>query len=139
MAALHSSRFGAWIYVSKLCAHQRLVSIVRHAIIMALSPPPATPSPGLSCEALKPRKPVLIGAIAGIWMCPVILIRWLNCVLFGMQYTAVPKQSGAPLRTVTVKDAIGDLPPLSNGAAIEDMDYAGTHLIHTAWATFLLH
>ncbi|BDA51554.1 DNA (cytosine-5)-methyltransferase 1B [Coccomyxa sp. Obi] len=43
----------------------------------------------------------------------------------GVEYTAVPKQSGAPLRTVTVKDAIGDLPPLTNGADVEDMDYTG--------------
>ncbi len=51
-----------------------------------------------------------------------------NVVLFATQYTAVPKQSGAPLRTVTVRDAIGDLPPLTNGADVEDMDYAGAHL-----------
>ncbi|KAK9918243.1 hypothetical protein WJX75_002529 [Coccomyxa subellipsoidea] len=43
----------------------------------------------------------------------------------GVEYTAVPKGLGAPLRTVTVKDAIGDLPPLTNGADVEDMQYAG--------------
>ena len=37
----------------------------------------------------------------------------------------MPKGLGAPLRTVTVKDAIGDLPPLTNGADVEDMQYAG--------------
>ena len=41
------------------------------------------------------------------------------------QYTAVPQQEGAPLRTVTVRDAIGDLPPITNGADAEDMPYAG--------------
>ena len=35
----------------------------------------------------------------------------------GVQYTAVPQtaRGGAPLRTVTVKDAIGDLPEIGNG------------------------
>ena len=65
-----------------------------------------------------------------------------------LQYTAVPKGSGAPLRTVTVKDAIGDLPPLTNGANVEDMQYAGApqtlpvshqsllHVWQTAWQLF---
>lgn len=48
-----------------------------------------------------------------------------TCCHVLLQYTAVPKGSGAPLRTVTVKDAIGDLPPLTNGANVEDMQYAG--------------
>lgn len=34
----------------------------------------------------------------------------------GVAYTAVPQLPGAPMRTVTVKDAIGDLPPIANGA-----------------------
>jgi DNA (cytosine-5)-methyltransferase 1 len=35
----------------------------------------------------------------------------------GVAYTAVPAApgGGAPLRAVTVKDAIGDLPPIENG------------------------
>jgi DNA (cytosine-5)-methyltransferase 1 len=33
----------------------------------------------------------------------------------GVAYTAVPQREGAPLRTVTVKDAIGDLPVIKNG------------------------
>ena len=41
------------------------------------------------------------------------------------QYTAVPQQEGAPLRTVTVRDAIGDLPPITNGADLEEMPYSG--------------
>ena len=40
----------------------------------------------------------------------------------GVQYTAVPQtaRGGAPLRTVTVKDAIGDLPEIGNGHADDD-------------------
>ena len=38
----------------------------------------------------------------------------------GVQYTAVPNQIGAPLRAVTVKDAIFDLPPIVNGHQKED-------------------
>lgn len=51
-----------------------------------------------------------------------------ECVLCWVQYTAVPQQTGAPLRTVTVKDAIGDLPPITNGADTEEMPYPGGHL-----------
>ena len=43
----------------------------------------------------------------------------------GVQYTAVPQRDGAPLRTVTVKDAIGDLPAIKNGHDADVMDYAG--------------
>jgi DNA (cytosine-5)-methyltransferase 1 len=35
----------------------------------------------------------------------------------GVAYCAVPQEVAVPLRTVTVKDAIGDLPPVQNGAA----------------------
>lgn len=45
----------------------------------------------------------------------------------GVQYTAVPQTVGAPLRTVTVRDAIGDLPPIENGAARLEMPYAGAN------------
>lgn len=38
----------------------------------------------------------------------------------GVQYTAVPNQIGAPLRAVTVKDAIFDLPSIANGYQKED-------------------
>ena len=43
-----------------------------------------------------------------------------------LQYAAVRQDMGAPLRVVTVKDAIGDLPPLVNGASEEEMAYSGT-------------
>ncbi len=33
----------------------------------------------------------------------------------GVQYTAVPQLPGAPCRTVTVRDAIKDLPAIQNG------------------------
>lgn len=42
----------------------------------------------------------------------------------GVQYTAVPNLPGAPLRAVTVRDAIGDLPPITNGADAEEMAYS---------------
>ena len=32
---------------------------------------------------------------------------------------------GAPLRTVTVRDTIGDLPPIENGEDREEMAYSG--------------
>ena len=41
-----------------------------------------------------------------------------------VQYTAVPQSKGAPLRPVTVYDAIGDLPPITNGHNIEEAAYA---------------
>ncbi len=40
-----------------------------------------------------------------------------------VQYTAVPQCKGAPLRPVTVHDAIGDLPPISNGHDVEEAAY----------------
>lgn len=48
----------------------------------------------------------------------------------GVQYTAVPQTVGAPLRTVTVKDAIGDLPQIANGANRTEMPYDGTLISH---------
>ena len=42
-----------------------------------------------------------------------------------VQYTAVPQRDGAPLRAITVKDAIGDLPPINNGSANVKMSYSG--------------
>ncbi|GAX75038.1 hypothetical protein CEUSTIGMA_g2482.t1 [Chlamydomonas eustigma] len=41
----------------------------------------------------------------------------------GVQYTAVPNQVGAPLRAVTVRDAIFDLPAIQNGHNQEVMEY----------------
>lgn len=41
----------------------------------------------------------------------------------GRAYTAVPQLSGAPLRSVTVRDAIYDLPPLLNGSQRQTMAY----------------
>ena len=46
-----------------------------------------------------------------------------------MQYSAVPQTEGAPLRTVTVKDVISDLPPISNGQCEEKMEYSGLYLL----------
>lgn len=43
----------------------------------------------------------------------------------GVQYTAVPQTVGAPLRPVTVRDAIGDLPAIENGHDVEEMPYTG--------------
>lgn len=45
-----------------------------------------------------------------------------------MQFTAVPQSIGAPLRTVTVRDAIADLPAIGNGHDQEEMQYTGQHL-----------
>lgn len=36
----------------------------------------------------------------------------------GVQYCAVPSTPGAPLRAVTVKDAIADLPAITNGSSM---------------------
>jgi len=44
----------------------------------------------------------------------------------GVQYTAVPQQVGAPLRAVTVKDAIFDLPHIVNGQMDDEMPYTQT-------------
>ncbi|CAD7705413.1 unnamed protein product [Ostreobium quekettii] len=41
----------------------------------------------------------------------------------GINYTAVPELDGAPLRSVTVRDAIADLPPIENGADRSKIDY----------------
>ena len=43
----------------------------------------------------------------------------------GVRYRAVPELPGAPLRTVTVRDAIADLPAVDNGEAREARPYAG--------------
>jgi hypothetical protein len=40
-------------------------------------------------------------------------------------YTAVEAAPGRPRRAVTVRDAIGDLPPISNGADLEEMPFSG--------------
>lgn len=40
-----------------------------------------------------------------------------------VQYTAVPQTDGAPLRPVTVHDAISDLPPIANGHDVEEALY----------------
>ncbi|DBB09374.1 TPA: hypothetical protein ACH3X3_007949 [Trebouxia sp. C0006] len=42
-----------------------------------------------------------------------------------VQFTAVPQSVGAPLRTVTVRDVISDLPVIENGHDQADMQYAG--------------
>eukprot|EP00891_Asterochloris_glomerata_P001829 jgi/Astpho2/1829/fgenesh1_pm.00038_%23_4_t len=42
-----------------------------------------------------------------------------------VKYTAVPLDVGAPLRTVTVRDVIGDLPIIGNGHDQEEMQYSG--------------
>ena len=42
-----------------------------------------------------------------------------------LQYSAVPQTDGAPLRTVTVKDVISDLPPITNGHSVVEMEYSG--------------
>eukprot|EP00963_Diacronema_lutheri_P012368 scaffold1724_cov341-Pavlova_lutheri.AAC.44 len=41
----------------------------------------------------------------------------------GLSYTAVPQVDGAPVRAVTVRDVIGDLPPIENGCDVEEVDY----------------
>ncbi|OIW07903.1 hypothetical protein TanjilG_20004 [Lupinus angustifolius] len=42
----------------------------------------------------------------------------------GVQYAAVRSTAnGAPLRAITVRDTIGDLPPVGNGAAKSNMEY----------------
>ena len=44
-----------------------------------------------------------------------------------VQFTAVPQSIGAPLRTVTVRDAIADLPAIQNGHDQDEMEYSGEH------------
>ena len=39
--------------------------------------------------------------------------------------SASPPQVGAPLRPVTVRDAIADLPEIENGHMVEEMEYVG--------------
>ena len=41
----------------------------------------------------------------------------------GVQYMAAPQTDGAPLRPVTVRDAIGDLPVIKNGDDINELSY----------------
>ena len=40
-----------------------------------------------------------------------------------LQYTAVRQDAGAPLRAVTVRDAIADLPAITNGSSVGEMPY----------------
>ena len=52
-----------------------------------------------------------------------------------LQYTAIDQSAGAPLRAVTVRDAIGDLPAISNGAAADEAAYAQARVcLHQATA-----
>ena len=44
----------------------------------------------------------------------------------------LPQTVGAPLRTVTVRDTIGDLPPVQNGEDREEMPYGGARTWHHA-------
>lgn len=41
----------------------------------------------------------------------------------GTQFCALPLRTSAPLRPVTVRDTIGDLPPVKNGAVEDELDY----------------
>jgi DNA (cytosine-5)-methyltransferase 1 len=41
----------------------------------------------------------------------------------GVEFCAVPQRKSAPLRAVTVRDVIGDLPEVANGADDDDMAY----------------
>ena len=59
---------------------------------------------------------------AASFVCPNAILRAGPCCL---QYTAVPQMDGAPLRAITVKDAIGDLPPIVNGSDMLEMPYSG--------------
>ena len=43
----------------------------------------------------------------------------------GVDFCAVPQRKSAPLRAVTVRDVIGDLPEVPNGAADDDLPYDG--------------
>jgi len=43
----------------------------------------------------------------------------------GVAFCAVPQRKSAPLRAVTVRDMIGDLPPVGNGADEDDLPYGG--------------
>ncbi len=44
-------------------------------------------------------------------------------MLSGLSSSLVAVQVGAPLRPVTVRDAIGDLPAIENGHSVEEMEY----------------
>ena len=46
-------------------------------------------------------------------------------LLAKVAYTAVPAALGRPRRAVTVRDAIADLPPISNGADVVEMPFSG--------------
>ena len=50
-------------------------------------------------------------------------------MLCALQYSAVPQTEGAPLRSVTVKDVISDLPPIANGQCQDAMQYAGKAIV----------
>lgn len=52
-------------------------------------------------------------------------LQYSKSVSLCLQYTAVPLDVGAPLRTVTVRDVIGDLPIIGNGHDQEEMQYSG--------------
>ena len=56
-----------------------------------------------------------------MWPCSTVQCSVGLC----LQYTAVPLDVGAPLRTVTVRDVIGDLPIIGNGHDKEEMQYSG--------------
>ena len=51
-----------------------------------------------------------------------------RCLLLAVQFTAVPQSDGAPLRTVTVRDVISDLPAIENGHDEAEMQYSGLQI-----------
>lgn len=51
--------------------------------------------------------------------------------IFDTQFSPLNDMSaGAPLRTITVRDAMSDLPEISNGHSKDEMAYGGEALTH---------
>ena len=45
------------------------------------------------------------------------------CVIYQFEACVRTDSNGAPYRTITVRDAISDLPKICNGANLEEMQY----------------
>jgi len=54
-----------------------------------------------------------------------------KCVLPSLQYeSCTTRMTSAPYRTVTVRDAMSDLPEVRNGAKVEEISYHGEAMSH---------
>ena len=63
-------------------------------------------------------------------LCGLAVVRDLVVSVLFQILSNISRMSSAPLRTVTVKDAMSDLPHIKNGAAAREMSYSSEPQSH---------